>query len=251
MVKTRQPPPRKPLKVKGALPAPKVAPRREAVAWYKQRRFQVAGAVLVLAAGLLAVRVGKDLIAQRKAREQDRRTVQQFERTLQKLNAPLQDVFQSLSQVPGQFLSGKLSAADYRARTEQWLMAFRKLNDGIRRAGAPKRLTGLYEARALFVQGTVIYVDAAKSFAAAAAVPDAAEREKLVTLGNNMLIHGAAVTGMGERRVVQVKNDFQLNDPPARPPAVVLPQEQAPPVPALPSSVAPPAPASPASPAAP
>lgn len=241
MVKAKQSPPRKPLRVKGALPAPKVSPIRDVRPWYLGRTFQAAGALLLLAVILLGVRIGKDLSADRKARERDARTVRQFERTLQKLNTPLQNLFQSLGRVPGQFLAGKVPAADYRARTDEWLTELRKLNSGIRNAGAPKHLTGLYEAKALFVQGTVIYVDAAKVFASAAAVPDPAERQKLVTLGNSMLIHGAAVTGMGERRVVQVKNDLGLNKPPATPSAVVIPAEQAPAVPAPPAGGAPPA----------
>lgn len=255
MPKTKQPAPRKPVKARGALPAPRVAPQRDTTPWYQRTRFRV----LMALAGLVIIAVGVKMVLDARERAEERRrdvrSIEQFERRVQDLNLDIQAVYEQLSLAPGQFLAGVLPEADYRTQAESWIEDFRELNTGIRNAEVPDDLETLVEAKAHYVQATTIYIDAAKVFLSAAHIPDPAQREASTVLGRNLFLHAAAVYGMGDREIVRIKNEFDLNDPEAELPAPQLMEEEVPipppppPAPGDPSTVAPPAPAPEAAPA--
>jgi hypothetical protein len=191
------------------------------------------------------------------ARRQDVRSVEQFERKVADLNSKIEPVLQGLSQAPGAFLAGQLPVEEYRKQADSWVTTFRELNQGIKNTEADPDIEGLQEAKAHYVQGTMIYIDAAKMFVSAAAITDPAEREKATVLGRNTFLHGTYVYAFGDRDITKLKNEYELNDPPVEPQPPTLPEEEVnvQPPPAAPdatSTVVPPAdPAAPAEPAAP
>lgn len=177
-------------------------------------------------------------------RRRDARAVEQFERRVLDLNTKMGSVYEGLSQVPGAFLAGATPVEEYRTQAEGWITSFRELNQSIRNVEIPADSEGLQEAKAHFVQGTVIYLDAAKVFLTAAAVEDPAERERITVLGRNLFLHGTSVYAMGDRVITEMKNDLELNDPPQPPPAPGMPEEEIqlpapPPAPPAPDEMAP------------
>jgi hypothetical protein len=219
---------RKPIKARGALPAPVVAPRRLNLPWYKRRNVQLGVAFAVIFLGVFLFNVVKDLREGSSDKRLQARSIEQFERKLQLLNAPLGAVYQAIQASPDQLLAGTLSVDEYRKQAEGWLEEFRKLYSGIKSAEVREDVESLLEAKALFTQGAVVLVDAAKAHLQAASLEGAA-REESIKLGRNLLAHGSAVINMGERQIQKVKNEFDLNDPPAELPAPVIPEEEAPP----------------------
>jgi hypothetical protein len=215
------------MKARGALPAPVVAPRRVNLPWYKRRNVQLGIAFAVIFLGVFLFNVVKDIREGSDDKKLQVRSIEQFERRLQLLNAPLAAVYEALQTSPDQFLAGSLSLDDYRKQAEGWVEEFRKLYTGIRDAEVREDLEPLVEAKALFSQGSVVILDAAKTLLQAASV-EGASREALIDLGRNLLSHGGAVVNMGELQIQRVKNEFDLNDPPAEIPAPVIPEEQAP-----------------------
>ena len=231
------------MKARGALPAPVVAPRRVNLAWYRRRNVQLGIAFAVIFLGVFLFNVVKDIREGSGDKRLQVRSIEQFERRLQLLNAPLAAVYQALQTSPDQFLAGSLSVDDYRTQAEGWVEEFRKLYTGIKDAEVREDLEPLVESRALFSQGAVVLLDAAKAHLQAASV-EGDPRQELINLGRSLLIHGSAVINMGERQIQRVKNDFDLNDPPAELPAPVVPDEEAAPPPQPPViDIAPPDPA--------
>lgn len=216
------------MKARGALPAPVVAPRRVNLPWYKRRNVQLGIAFGVIFLGVFLFNLVKDLREGSDEKKLQVRSIEQFERRLQLLNAPLAAVYQALQTSPDQFLAGSLSLDDYRTQAEGWVEEFRKLYTGIREAEVREDLEPLVEAKALFSQGSVVLLDAAKAYLQAASV-EGAPRQELIDLGRNLLSHGGAVVNMGEIQIQRVKNEFDLNDPPAELPAPVIPEEAPPP----------------------
>jgi hypothetical protein len=221
---------RKPIKARGALPAPVVAPRRVSLPWYRRRNVQLGIAFGVIFLGVFLFNVVKDLREGSSDKKLQVRSIEQFERKLQLLNAPLAGVYQAIQTSPDQLLAGTLSVDDYRTQAEGWVEEFRKLYSGIKSAEVREDVEPLVESKALFSQGSVILLDSAKAHLQAASV-EGAPRDELIKLGRNLLTHGSAVIGMGEREIQSVKNEFDLNDPPAEMPAPVVPEEDAPPPP--------------------
>ncbi|MEX2551890.1 MAG: hypothetical protein WD627_02660 [Actinomycetota bacterium] len=216
------------MKARGALPAPVVAPRRINLQWYKRRNVQLGIAFAVVFLGVFLFNVVKDIREGSDDKKLQVRSIEQFERRLQLLNAPLAAVYQALQTSPGQLLAGSLSVDDYRTQAEGWVEEFRKLYTGIREAEVREDLEPLIEAKALFSQGSVLLLDAAKAHLQAASV-EGVPRQELIDLGRNLLTHGSAVVNMGELQIQRVKNEFDLNDPPVELPAPVIPEEEAPP----------------------
>lgn len=249
MAKTKQPAPRKPVKARGSLPSPRVAPARDTTPWYQKTPFRVILALVALAAIALTAKFVLDARERAEERRRDVRAIGQFERRVQDLNLEIEPMYQELSQAPGAFLAGELPEEEYRTQAENWVDSFRRLNQGIRSVEAPEDLEGLQEAKASYVQATTIYVDAAKMFVAAADTPDPAARERAAVLARNTFLHAAAVYGMGDREMVRLRNEYDLNDPASELPPPSLPEEEVPlpppPAPAEPgpATVEPPAPA--------
>jgi hypothetical protein len=258
MAKTTKTPPRKTVKARGALPSPRVAPQRDTTPWHGKIGPRIGMALAAIA--LIAFIVVTILNARERAeaRRQDVRAVEQFERRVADLNSKIEPVLQGLSQAPGAFLAGALPVEEYRTQAESWVTTFRDLNQGIKNLEADPEIEGLVEAKAHYVQGTMIYLDAAKIFVAAAAITDPAEREKTTVLGRNTFLHGTYIYAFGDRDITKLKNEYELNDPPVDPQPPTLPEEeieiQPPPAPeAPPADPAAPAepPAAPPAPAAP
>ena len=222
---------RKPIKARGALPAPVVAPRRTNLPWYKRRNVQLGIAFGVIFLGVFLFNVVKDLREGEGDERLQIRSIEQFERKLQLLNAPLGGVYEAMQTSPDQFLAGTLPVDDYRKQAEGWVEEFRKLYTGIKTAEIREDLEPLLEAKALFSQGSVLLLDAAKAHLSAASV-EGPPRDESIKLGRNLLTHGSSVINMGERQIQKVKNDFDLNNPPVELPAPVIPEEEAQPPPA-------------------
>lgn len=238
MAKIKQPPARKPVKARGALPSPRVAPQRDNTPWHGKTGVRIVMALVALALVAFIVNLIMDARERAADRRQEARAVEQFERTVVNLNTKSSAVYEQLSQVPGAFLAGALPVEEYRKATEGWVTSFRELNQGIRNLGTPEDFDRLTDAKAHYVQGTTIYIDAAKVFAAAAAITDPAEREKAAVLGRNLFLHATSVYAEGDRVVAEMKNEYEINDPPSPVPAPALPEEevQLPPPPAAPQA---------------
>lgn len=245
MAKTKQPPPRKPVKARGSLPSPRVAPQRDTTPWYKKTRFRIALVILLLAAAAFGAKLVIDARARAEERRLDVRAIGQFERRVQDLNLEIQPVYEELAQAPGALLAGELPVEDYRTQAAGWVESFRRLNQGIRNVETPEDIEGLQEVKASYVQATTIYLDAAKMFLAAADMPDPEARTRATVLARNTFLHGAAVYGMGDRAMVRLQNEYDLNDPPSELPPPTTPEEEVPlpPPPAAPDPAAGPGPA--------
>lgn len=226
MAKTQQPPPRKTVKARGALPAPRVAPSRDTTPWHAKTPTRVVMALVALALIGFIVKAVMDARDRADDRRADVRSVEQFERKVADLNTKVESVYQGLAEIPGAYLAGEVSQEEYVAQAEGWVTSFRELNDGIRNSAVSPDLEVLMDAKALYVQATTLYLDAAKVFLQAAAIPDAAEKEKATVLARNLFLHGASVYNMGDREMARLKNDFEINDPPLDIPAADLPLEE-------------------------
>lgn len=196
--------------------------------WYKRRKNQAIIAVVLLFLIAFFTKVGMDLAANADERERRARIIGQFERRVQLLNADLPATFEQVSASPGAYLAGELPEEEFQQQADSWVESFRELHQGIRDTEVPEDMEKLIEARGLFVQSALIFTDAAKTFALAPAIEDAARREDALVLARNELIHGSAVLAMAERRFVDAQNELGVNDPPADLPGVQLPEEEAP-----------------------
>ena len=259
MAKTKQPV-RKPVKARGALPSPRVAPQRDTTPWHQKTKFRVVLGIALLLLLALTAKLVLDARERGEQRRRDVRAIEQFQRKVQDLHINVQPTYEEIGQAPGAFLAGALPQADFRTQAEAWVRNFRQLNTEIRNVEVPERLELLQDVKASYVQGTTIYIDAAKMFLAAADAADPAFRERTTVLARNTLLHGAAVYGMGDRAMTKLRNQYELNDPPEDLPAPILPEEEVsvpppPPPPSAatpgPATVAPPAPAPAGDPAAP
>lgn len=196
MARKRKTVSRRPVKVRGTLPAPKTSPARVRLVWYRRRVFQVLGAVILVAAvGLGVWQFMKARDRSRKA-EDERRAIGQFERGLSVGEGPLGRVVQEMDTLPEQLKTGQLAAAEFNVKTESWLTELRKLDSELRKKRVPSRLD---DARALLVQGVLIYIDAAKTFQLAGLMPDPSLRDRALEQGRNLIEHASAVYGTGRR----------------------------------------------------
>lgn len=227
MSRKEQAPQRKVVKARGAIPAPVTAPKRVHVPWYRKRPYQAGLAFLLILVVLFVYNIYSDLSDDRERKRLEVRSVEQFERKLQLLNAPLTEVFQSLQTAPDAFLQGALPQEEYSAQANGWLEEFRKLYTGIKEAQVPPELEGLVQAKALYAQGAVIYVDAAKVYIQATALTGE-DRQAAIALGRNLLSHGGAVATEGERAFLTLKEELELNESELILPEPQIPEEQAP-----------------------
>ncbi|HVE75903.1 MAG TPA: hypothetical protein VND22_03945 [Actinomycetota bacterium] len=252
MAKTsKKAPPRKPVKARGALPTPRVAPRRRPrVVWYRRRWTQVLAALVLV--GMIAGTASVALAARKRGEERKDQLeeINKFDRAAQLLQSPLQPVVQSMNEAPQSFQIGLMTAEDFQAQTDTWIAEFRKLDQGLRKRKIPAGMRGLEEARASMVQGTVIYIDAAKQFKVAALIPDQTGRDLALQNGNALISHATAVYGMGQRTLAKEKQRLgaklpegqenpltgpiplpEENPPPPPPPEFPAPPEGAQPIP--------------------
>lgn len=235
MDRKKKPEPRKPVKARGSLPSPRVAPTRDTTPWFRKPKWMALMAVGALAVLLIAVNVIMDMRDRADQRDREVRAIGQFERRVVDLNIAIQPIYEELGQAPGAYLAGALSPEEYQEQTQRWVDSFRQLNMGIRNLEVPDNVTDLVQAKAHYVQATTIYVDAAKVFLLGASITEPAEAESATVLGRNLFLHGAAVYGMGDRDLIKLKNDYNLNDPAVDIPAPQMPEEEIPLPPAEPA----------------
>lgn len=193
---------RRPVKARGTLPAPRVAPRRTRVAWYRRRQVQIVGALVLLGAIALGVQQFSRFRERAEQLRSQRRDVEQFERSLSVLTLSIQTTDQEMASEPARLRSGELSAENFKTKTDQWIAAFKKLGDELRGKDVP---SGLEEARALFVQGAVLYLDAVKVFQLAAAQTDPVLRDQGLQDAVNIAGHAGFAFGMGSRSLEEEK----------------------------------------------
>jgi hypothetical protein len=225
---------RRPIKARGALPTPRTAPIRVTRAWYKRPGYRLVGAALLILLVAGGVAIVLNIRESSRIRARDVKAVRQFDRKVQLLQTPATSIFESMNKAPAEFLTGAMPPDQYRSQAEGWIQEFRKLNTGLRSGALGSPLETLEEARALYVQGTMIYIDAAKTFALAGRFTSPSDREEAIKQGRNLLTHGAAVLGMGERQMQKLRNRFGLNPEtgmpeggPAQKIPVQLPEEEA------------------------
>lgn len=210
--RAKHPAPRKPVKARGALPAPRVAPDRVSTVWYRRRAYQFVAAGILVVLIVVGVNIWLDQRQKSRARERDIRAIGQFERKLQLLQTPITTLVEAMNEAPTAFLAGTLPPDQYRAQAEGWVAEFQKVYQGLRSGALGSGLDELEEARGSYVQGSAIFVDAAKSLALAARFGDAAGREEAIKQGRNLFTHGSAVLDMGARQLQKLRLRFGLNE---------------------------------------
>jgi hypothetical protein len=222
-------PSRRPARLKGALPSPRMAPRRVRIRWYRRRRVQVLSGILLVA--LVALAVQQVLAARERAADTEalRRDIRSLERSLSVLEAPLQQALQEIDQTPGQLQTGEIQPDAFRAKTDEWLKAFRDLSQGLSERDVKPELE---DARVQLVQGATVFIDGIKTLQLAAAIGDPAARDQALAQGRNVFAHAAGVYGMGKRTLEKEKvrlgmvGELERESLEAPPP---LPQEEVPP----------------------
>lgn len=193
---------KRPIKARGAAPAPKVAPRRVSVVWYRKRSVQIVGALGVLAVLGVAVLLFFQWRRGVEERRREQRAIRQFDRSISVLAVSLQKTEQEMSTEPQRFKSGELSQEDFKKKTEEWQNAFTDLSTELRQKTVPDKLE---ESRALLVEGAVLYLDAVKVFQTAAAIQDQALRDQALQQGTNIANHAGFSLGMGRRSLEREK----------------------------------------------
>lgn len=193
---------RRPIRAKGALPAPKVSPARVHVVWHKRR--SVRALLVVVGVVALALAAWQFMRARSRAEERaaERREVRQFERSVTVAGGNLNKVLTEMASVPDQFKAGQVSAADFKVKTEEWLTSLRELDGTLRSRETPQ---GLLDARASLLQGVVLFIDAAKVFQLAADSTDASVRDRAVAQGRNLLMHASSVYQVGQLALAREK----------------------------------------------
>lgn len=224
-------PPRKPIKARGALPTPKTSPVRVQRRWYHRRELQSIGVVIVLIAIVLITRAVLDWREDRAEHKQQVRQVRAFERKLQLLLLPNGDLLQAINRAPGELQAGTLPPEEFIKQTEVWLEKFRALDLALRERKVPPTFKSLVEARAMLVQGSVVYIDAVKQFQAAAAIADPAIRAKVLKEAQSTIIHATSIFGNGQRAIAALRVRLGLDKQDANNPLlqpIQLPLEIAP-----------------------
>lgn len=215
MAKKTKTPERRPVKAKGTLPAPRVAPKRSRIIWYKRRAIQVVGGVAL--AALLAAGIWMFLDARGKDRDR-RRAVERFERAVNSAAASVSEIVGKMNSVPGELASGAKSPDEYRAEADGWIEALREFDSRMRERDVTLELS---EARALYVHGAVLFLDAAKTLRLAADVSGEA-REEVLSRGRDLLAHATSAVSIAQQVLAKVKLAVGLDVPT---PEGGLPQE--------------------------
>lgn len=198
------------MRAKGALPAPRTTPSRTRLKWYRRPANMVVLGLLVLAVLALGLKLGldyKDRLDQRKAEE---RAVLRLERKLQLGRTKVEAHFGDMTKSTSEYRAGTLPAEQFKTKTTAWLAAFTELDNDIRTHRVPENLTEVAEARALFVRGTVVYVDAIRAYDLSASLTDATLKENAIQQGDNLISHATSVFGMGQRTLQKIKERLGL-----------------------------------------
>ena len=248
MAKSKNAPARKPVKAKGAVRAPKTAPERPPAQWHRRKGFRLVAAILAAVLLLILVKVGFDIRKRATARRDEARAVEHFDRRVKTLMVPVQEVIESTSKSPGEFAGGIVPKENFTKFTEEWLAAVRKFDSGLRNRKIPESLGELDDARALYVQAAVVYIDAIKSYQLAAKLEPPA-RDDAIKQGSNLISHGQSLVALGDRVVERLKIRYDLVEPPAPVPGQPAAEPSVPPIQLPVEEAPPPAPAAPVNPA--
>ena len=183
-------PPRRPVKAKGTIPAPKVTPRRTRRVWYKQRQVQIVGGIVLLALLGFGVQQFFAWRSRSKAAETERRAVTTFFNALQILQTDREESLRAMAVSPDAFKNGQITAEDYKAQAQKWLSFFQRMASELRSQSPP---ASLLDVRARFVESTVIYIDAVRTFQMAAQATDVAVRDQAILLGQREAAHAGTI----------------------------------------------------------
>lgn len=164
----------------------------------------------ILGLGLVAsaVLITLNIIDNINTKKDNGREVAFFDRHVKLLQQPFQQVLGDMDKAPQEFAAGQLPAEEYKKAAAAWVEEFRKLDHGLRERKIPPNIPGLAQARAHFVQGTVLYIDAAKTFQLSADLTDPTLRDEAIKQGRNMIAHATSVYGLGQRKLITLKKQF-------------------------------------------
>ena len=230
--KSKSTPSRPPVKAKSSLPAPKVAPKRTYVAWYRRRPVQVVLGLVVLLVAFIVVSSGLRTWHHHQATMRVKSQVKAFDATYKTAITPLGNFLTQVNNTPQQFAGGLMPQATYVSQTAQWEATFNALFSQLSNAKPPRAMQGV---RGLLVQGTDIFLDGIKVFQAAAATTDTTQRTNLIDQGRNIIFHATSVFKNATVEEAKVVDAYHL---PTGAPAGSLSE--------LPDAPAPAAPAAPA-----
>jgi len=230
--KSKSTPSRPPLKAKSSLPAPRVAPKRVHVPWYRRRPLQILLGLVVLLAAFIVISTGLRTWHRHQATMRAKKGVQAFDAMYKSAITPLGNFLTQVNNTPQQFAGGLMPQATYVSQTAQWLATFRALSGQLSSASPPHAIQG---ARGLLLQGTAVFIDGIKVFQAAGATTDTTQRKDLVDLGRTIIFHATSVFKNATVEEAKVVAAFHLQI--GAPPSALLE------LPDAPAEVAPPAPA--------
>ena len=227
-------PPRRPVKAKGTIPAPRVGHRATRRPWYKHRQIQLIGGLIAVVVIVLAVTqfmAWRDRVS---TRESERKAVKTFDDKLQALQGELIEPLNGIQAVPDQFQNGQIKADDYKAAAQKWLATFQRTATELRSLSPP---ADLVTTRAHFVEAAVIFVDAVRTFQLAAQTTEPAVRDEAILLAKRETNHAETIYTNALKELATAKKAVglpagSLPDAPELPQEDVAPQPAASPVPA-------------------
>lgn len=232
MAKSKSSAQRKPVKAKGTLPAPRIAPKRNFIPIHKRRPLQIAAGAVILA--LIALVIWR-VLDSRAGSEQERRAIRRFENSANLLLNGLSETVNEMSTQPTELGTGIMPPDQFQARTEEWIKKFREVNVSLREKKIPSELN---EARALSVHSVLFFLDAAKSFKLAAQVPEGETRVAAIANGENLMSHAESLVSLFQREMNRVKLELGMvsrTDAGLNQPVELPPEEKEPPLPLPPA----------------
>jgi len=195
-------------------------------------------AIILIIAGF---NISKSISRSSKEHADAVRAVQQFDRKVQDVQSPLSSVLSATTKTTADFAAGKLPKDEYLKQVDSWLAQFRSSDTDLRKRKIATTMPRLEEARAMFVDGVIVFIDAAKSFQLAGTAADPAIRDQAIKQGNNLISHGTTLVFTGQRILQELKQENGLvkatpgapgaspePDVSPAPPAIQLPTEEAP-----------------------
>lgn len=218
------------------MPTPKSTPQKTRKQWYRQTGWQLVAIVVGIAVIGTSWAAGGSWLKNRSENKANREAVARFDRRYSVLKSPVVDVLSTMPAKTGELAAGTLAAPDFQREVDGWLVELRKMDSELRKRRVPADLPELEEAKAVLVQGNLVYIDAVKIFALAALAPDPRIREQAIDQGNNLVVHAASIVSTGERVLQRLKTRFGIGDEAAAEqtgedatPPIDLPPEQGPP----------------------
>jgi hypothetical protein len=237
--------PRRPVKAKGTIPAPKVGYRAARLPWYRNRQMQlILGLVTIVVLAVAASQVvgWRHRVAQRAA---DKRAVKAFDDKITAIQNEIIEPLNGIQAVPAQFQNGQIKADAYKESAGKWLTAFQKMASDLRSMSPPAELAA---PRAHFVESAVVFIDAVRTFQLAAQTSEAPVRDEAILLAAREVNHAETMYTNALKEVATQKKRVGLPTG-SLPETPELPQEDVTPSSGQPSTApSMPAPAAPTGP---